>query len=336
MRRNFCRMAALLLCPLVLRPGLMEAQTPSSTPSAHASLSLEAELHRIVSEHQGMVALFAKNLKTGETIGIDADRPVQTASVIKLTVLFDAMEQVRAGTVRLEDPIVLRREDQVGGSGVLQLLDTPLTLTLRDVLMLMVTQSDNTAANLAIDKLGLDNIDAEIRALGLKDTWLYKKISKPATEPMPPDQKIFGLGKTTPRETGALLARIYRCQFAVAMQRPAAADQALCSVMLTMLQKQGYRDGLPRYLEARDSAQADAAMGNKTGSLNAVRNDVGLVSTKAGPIVLSIFTYDNVDQGWSTDNAAELTIARLSKAIVDAWSPEGLDPAGYRPAPGPM
>ena len=327
---------ALLLCSLVLRPGLMKAQAPSAMPPARASVALEAELHRIIAQHHGKVALFAKNLRTGETICTDEDRPVQTASVIKLTALFDAMEQVRAGTVRLEDPIVLRKEDQVGGSGVLQLLDTPLPLTLRDVLMLMVAQSDNTAANLAIDKLGLDNIDAEIRALGLKDTWLYKKISKPATQPMPPDQKIFGLGKTTPREMGALLSRIYRCEFAVAMQRPATADEALCSVMLGMLQKQAYRDGLPRYLEARDSAQADAAMGNKTGSLNAVRNDVGLVSTKAGAIVLSIFTYDNVDQGWSSDNEGELTIAKLSEAIIDAWSPGGLDAAGYRPTPGPM
>lgn len=327
---------AFLFCSLLFPAGLMGAQTPASIPSVDRSATLEAQLHQIASEHHGHVALFAKNLKTGETVGIDADKAVQTASVIKLAILFDAMEQVRAGTVRLEDTIVLRKEDQVGGSGVLQLFDTPLTLTLRDVLMLMITQSDNTAANLAIDHLELDNINAEIRALGLKDTWLYKKISKPSTEPMPSDQKVFGLGKTTPREMATLLARIYRCQFTGARQRPAEGDGALCSAMLTMLQKQAFRDGLPRYLEAHDSAQADAAMGNKTGSLNAVRNDVGLVSTKAGPIVLSIFTYENVDQGWSSDNEAELTIAKLSKAIIDAWSPEGLDAAGYRPAPGPM
>jgi beta-lactamase class A len=325
-------MSASLLCVLFFGSGVCRSES-QATAQSPASTALREQLLQIVSQHHGKVAVFAENLRTGETVGIDADKPVQTASVIKLTILFDAMEQVRAGTVRLDEPIILHKQDQVGGSGVLQLFDTPLTLTLHDVLALMITQSDNTATNLAIGKLGLDNINAETQRIGLKDTWLYKKISKPSTAPMPADQKIYGLGKTTPREMASLLSRIYRCQFSGATQRPAVADDTLCTDMLTLLRKQFWRDGLPRYLEAKDSAQADAAMGNKTGSLDAVRNDVGLVSTKAGPIVLSIFTYDNVDHGWSVDNEGELTIAKLSKAIIDAWSPEGLDPADYKPTP---
>ncbi len=287
-------------------------------------------MRAVVGQHHGKVAVFAENLRTGETLGIDADQTVQTASTIKLAILFDAMQQVRAGTVRLEDPITLRKEDQVGGSGILQFFDTPVTLTLRDVLMLMITQSDNTASNLAMDKLGIKNVDAEIQRLGLKDTWLYKKIMKPATEPMPPDQKIYGLGKTTPREIASLVTRMYRCDFGEPA-RP--GDVGLCSTMLTMLQRQFFRDGLPRLLEREDSAKADAAMGNKTGSLDAVRADVGLISTKAGPIVLAIYTYNNADHGWSSDNEGELTIAKIADLIVSTWSPEGFDPAGYKPVP---
>ncbi len=292
---------------------------------------MQQRLLQIAAAHHGKVALFAENLKTGQSVSLDADRPVQTASVIKLTILFDAMEQVRHGTVRLEDPIVLRKEDQVGGSGVLQLFDTPVTLTLKDVLMLMITQSDNTATNLAIDKLGLKNINAETGALGLKNTWLYKKVFTPATEPMPSDQKDFGLGKTTPHEMATLLSHIYRCQFPGDLQRPQQADDALCTVMLTMLQKQFYRDALPRYLDHENAEQADASMGNKSGALDAVRNDVGLISTKQGPILISVFTYNNADHSWSPDNEGELTIAAVTQAIVDAWAPDGFDPSGYRP-----
>jgi beta-lactamase class A len=46
---------------------------------------------------------------------------------------------------------------------------------------------------------------------------------------------------------------------------------------------------------------------------------------KTGPMVLAIFTYDNADHGWTVDNEGEVTIAKLAKAIVTAWSPEGLD-----------
>ena len=102
----------------------------------------------------------------------------------------------------------------MSGSGVLLFLDTPASLTLKDVLTLMVIMSDNTATNLAIDKLGLDAVNARIAWMGLKDTHLYKKIGKPASGPMPADQPKFGLGKTTPREMAAVMERIGRCELA--------------------------------------------------------------------------------------------------------------------------
>jgi beta-lactamase class A len=49
------------------------------------------------------------------------------------------------------------------------------------------------------------------------------------------------------------------------------------------------------------------------------------VAGKSGPIVISIFTYDNEDKSWTADNEAEIMIARLAKEIVEAWSPEGVD-----------
>jgi beta-lactamase class A len=301
--------------------------------AAGAGDALQFQLQQIVSAHHGTVALYAKNLATGETVGVDENKPVQTASVIKLTILFDAMEQVRSGTVKLSDPVVLRKEDQVGGSGILQLFDTPLPLTFRDVLMFMITQSDNTATNLAIDKLGLSNINAETQKLGLHNTWLYKKVFKPATEPMPADQKVYGLGKSTPFEMTTLLARIYHCEFTTPRQ---PGDLELCNTMLGMLQKQAFRDGLPRYLERDNSAAADAAIGNKTGSLDAARSDVGIVATKAGPIVMAIFTYNNADKSWYSDTEGELTIAKIAQAVVKTWSPAGLDPQRYTADAGPV
>jgi len=59
--------------------------------------------------------------------------------------------------------------------------------------------------------------------------------------------------------------------------------------------------------------------------LNAVRNDVGIVAGRSGPIVLSVFTYENDDKSWTPDNQAEMMIARLAKEIVNTWSPAGID-----------
>jgi beta-lactamase class A len=289
---------------------------------------LEPRLKDIAAAHHGKVALYATQLNTGATVSLDPDVIVQTASVVKLTILYEAMEQVRAGKSHWDDKITLQPGDGVSGSGLLLFLDTPQTLTLKDILTLMVIMSDNTAANLAMDKLGLANINARIAWMGLHDTHLYKKIGKPATEPMPPDQPKYGLGKTTPREMAAVMERIGLCELDQQPDRSAPipdADAAICGVAMKMLRNQFYRDTIPRYLEKLDATETGSGTASKTGSLNAVRNDVAIVAGKTGPILISIFTYENADTGWTADNEGELTIAKLAKAIVDAWSPAGID-----------
>jgi beta-lactamase class A len=302
----------------------LEAQTPltSGTPDT----ALETELRGIAEAHHGHVALYARQLNTGKSAVLDPDAVVQTASVIKLTILYEAMEQVRAGKSHWDDPITLAPGDGVSGSGILLFFDTPRTFTLKDILTLMVIMSDNTATNLAITHLGLDHVNSRIAWLGLKDTHLYKKIGKPAEGPMPSDQPKFGLGKTTPREMALVMERIGRCELD---QTPVPTlgeqDAAICTVALKMLRNQFYRDTVPRYLEKLDATESGSGTASKTGSLNAVRNDVAIVAGKSGPIVISAFTYDNTDTGWTADNEGELTIARLGRAIVNAWSPGGID-----------
>ena len=310
-------------------PAAVGQTVPSSAIQKDQS---EAELTNRLSEiahaHHGKVALYATQLKTGATVSLDGDAVVQTASVIKLTVLYEAMQQVRSGKAHWDDKVTLQPGDGVSGSGILLFLDAPQTFTLKDILTLMVIMSDNTATNLAIDRLGLSNINGRIAWMGLKDTHLYKKIGKPATEPMPSDQPKYGLGKTTPREMATVMERIGLCELD---EKPdpsgpiSSSDAAICSVAMKMLRNQFYRDTIPRYLEKLDSTESGSGIASKTGSLNAVRNDVAIVAGKTGPIVISIFTYENADTGWTADNEGELTIAKLAKAIVDAWSPSGID-----------
>jgi beta-lactamase class A len=307
--------------------GMLAAQSPTAAAKNETSsdTKLEQQLAALAAAHQGKVAVYAKQLNTGRVVAMHADTPVKTASVIKLTILFEAMEQIRAGKAHWDDKITLAKGDGVSGSGVLAFFDAPLTMTLKDVLSMMVMVSDNTATNLAIDRFGLNAVNARIAWMGLKDTHLYKKVMKPASGPMPADQPKFGLGKTTAREMGLVLERIGRCQLGAAGDAPQPGDTAICQVALNMLRNQFYRTTIPRYIETVDSSETGSAIASKTGSLDAVRNDVAIVAGKNGPMVISIFTYENADQSWTVDNAAEVTIAKMAKAIVDAWSPEGID-----------
>jgi beta-lactamase class A len=326
------RSLKLLACLLAL------AIVPASA-SAQNDAALTAKLQSSIAGFHGKVSLYAKDLATGQTVTVDADQPVPTASVIKLTVLYTALQQIRSGRVHFDDKLTLRHQDQVPGSGVLLFLDTPLTLTLKDALTLMIAVSDNTGTNLAIDHLGLKNIDAMITAppptgLGLHNTWLYKKVYQPSEGPQPADQPQFGLGKTTAREMASVMERFVACQLGPRPQasstqsatgaRPSGqepSDQDLCDAAMHMLKVQQDREMIPRYLEAIDTSEKDSAIADKIGTLDHVRNDVGAIYTKHGTIIISAFTHDNVDTSWTPDNQAELLIAKMAKAIVDAWTP---------------
>jgi beta-lactamase class A len=305
--------------------------SPSGGPEA--SVPPASQIDALIQPFHGKVAYYAHDLATGQTIEFNADEPVPTASVIKLTILYTALEQIRSGKAHFDDPITLRHEDQVPGSGVLLFFDTPVTLTLKDALTMMIAESDNTATNLVIDHLGLKTIDDQITALEMKNTWLYKKVYQSASGPFPADQPKFGLGKTSAREMGELMERFVTCNLGPAPIGPApignaapattvsTSDQALCNDAMHMLKVQFFRNSIPRFLEKLDTTEGDSAIANKTGALDHVRNDVGAVTTKHGTIVISEFTHDNTDTSWTPDNEAEVLMAKIAKAIVDAWSP---------------
>lgn len=306
-----------------------EAASTQESASTQEDNSLDQQIKSIADAHHGHVAVFAHDLRSGRTAWLEPDVPVPTASVIKMGILLDAAEQIRAGKASFDERIVLTKENQVPGSGVLGELTPPIALTLGDTLTLMVVLSDNTATNMAIDRLGLAHINGTLRGAGLKQTVLYKKVYEPATEPMPADQPKYGLGKTTAREMASIMERFATCHLALDNSSAKAGDGPICGKILHMLRNQQTRDKLPRYLETLDTSENGSAIGNKTGELNQVRNDVALISTKAGPVVIAAFTWDNEDQSWTPENAAEKTIGRLGKAIVDRWSPQGLDASAF-------
>lgn len=279
---------------------------------------LQSKLASMAAKHHGKVAIWAKNLSTGTTVGIDADQPVQTASVIKLPIMIEAFHQAKSGRLNLSQRTKLTKENQVIGSGVLQFMDPGLEPTVKDVITLMMIESDNTATNMVIDLVGIRAVNQRAAAMGLKNTYLYKKVFKApdlTDGPIPADQKKFGLGKTTAREMGAAMASIEQCE---------VGEPQLCRTMIGIMKNQQYRNMVPHYLETQDTSEQGSFVADKVGALDDVRNDVALVYTKAGPIVISAFTWDNKDTSWLMENDAELLIARMAKMIVDSWSPGGL------------
>lgn len=277
---------------LLMMPLLAGADLPAAAKSA-------------IRRFHGKVNLAAKNLKTGEVLEYGGQEKVQTASVIKVPIMVEVFAQAFEKRLDLREELVVTEENLVRGSGILQDLSPGLRLNVKDLVVLMITLSDNSATNMLMDRVGIGNVNERMRLYGLKNTVLYKKIFKPATEPLPEEQKRWGLGVTTPWDMLVLLEKICRREI---------LDPASCDAMIEILKKQRDRDQIPRYFVGPRWEKVSVA--NKTGALNQVRNDVGVVFTPQGNILLSLFAQDSKDQRWTADNEATLTLGRLAESLV--------------------
>jgi len=288
---------------MLVLAGLAEARGATG-PAVPPTTAMPQAVREALRGYGGQVTFAALNFKTGARIEWRADVPVATASTIKLPIMVEVAYEVAAGKLAWDMPLHLRAADKVQGSGILQDLSDGLPLTLGDAVLLMIVESDNTATNLVIDQVGIPAVNARMQALGLHDTVLYKKVFRPIEGPAPPDQARFGLGKTTARDMLTLLTLLHAHKLA----SPAACDR-----MLQVLAKQRDVDGFPRYTDQLQARLGGAmTWAHKTGALDDIRNDVGILSTPKGELAMAAFAYDSPDHAWTADNAATLVVARLA------------------------
>src|SRR5689334_21452846 len=199
---------AAIAAALVLVSGF--AQRVVAEDSTDSKLSLEAVLKPLIEKHQGDVGIAVKHLKTGEKYEYMADRPMPTASLIKLPVMISTYEQVDKGKLDLAEMIELKKEDQVPGSGILTSHFSPGTkLSLRDAIRLMIVYSDNTATNLVLDKLGLPTTNECMKRLGCPDTKINSKVFRGDITINKERSKQFGLGSTSARDMVKLCEMVH-------------------------------------------------------------------------------------------------------------------------------
>src|SRR5262249_2646685 len=128
----------------------------------------EARMRQTAQRLDGVAGYAIQDLGTGESFYFNADLVFPTASSIKLTVLFELMRQAQEGKVSLDEKHTVRRGETTVGDDepILAMLgDGTVTMSLRDIATLMVVLSDNSATNILIDRLGLDNVNSAIARL---------------------------------------------------------------------------------------------------------------------------------------------------------------------------
>ena len=232
----------------------------AQTPVADLTAQFQQRVQEIASRVDGVVGYSIVDLTTGERIGHLERAAFPTASAIKLAIVYELFRQAEERKLNLDETLTLDRRQAVGGTGVLVEMGTP-TLSIRDYAVLMVTLSDNTATNVLIDRVGMDAIAARMKGLGLAGTKLRRHMMDTAAARRG-DENV-----STPDELARLLSTMNE-------NMPEAI------ALLKKPKENRLRKGLPEGVASAD----------KSGELEGVRVDAGIVYAKNRPYVLCVMT----------------------------------------------
>jgi beta-lactamase class A len=290
-----------LLAGIVLLVASLTAS--AQTNQNRADAALDQRVRAEVAQFKGKVSLFAKNLDTGVVYELGGDVRVPTASTIKIAIMVEAYARVAEGKAKWTDELVLKKDKKVGGAGILPEFADGLRLTFRDGVALMMVLSDNTATNLVIDVLTADAINSRMESLGFKETRLMRRVfgGGVSTEGKKEENKQFGLGRTTPREMVMIMEKLERGEIV----SPAAAKE-----MLDLMKREQGTNGIWR-------GQSGLVKATKSGALDALRSNVGLIYHPRGRIALAITCDEMPEVKWTVDNPALLLMSRLSETLID-------------------
>ena len=230
---------------------------------------LEASIQDVDVHLDGVMGVAIEDITTGDHIFVRPDEVFAQASSIKIAVLADLYLQAQQGKLKLTDLYTVQSSDLVPDSDIMGGLTPGITrITLRDLATMMVAVSDNSATNVLIDRVGMENVKAMLDSLGLAHTRLRRKMMDLAAA------KEGRENVSSPREMMMLLGAIYRGKV---LNKESAAD--FFKVLST--NKDSW---IPRDLPA------GLKIANKPGELEAVRNDSGLVFVEGRPYIICVMT----------------------------------------------
>ena len=298
MKRNRARQFTfVLLAATLLLGGRSSAQEKSDHKREVLWAKLESKIKALDDQFDGVLGVAVVDLSDGKTLLVNGDEVFPQASSIKIAVLAELYRQEQqsrdgaTGKARLGDLYTVRKEDLVADSDIMLGLTPGVTrITNRDLATMMIAVSDNSAANVLIERLGMENVNAMLTSVGLKNTRLRRKMM---------DLNAAREGRenvATPLEMMTLLEAIYRNR----MFSKELTDDFV-TLLATSWEQNSKRSAMVRGLPA------GVRSAEKPGELEGVRADSGYVFATNRPYILCVMTtYDK------NEKEAEDVISRIA------------------------
>ena len=205
----------------------------------------------------GKLAVFCKNLVTGEILDYNGDIPMMAASVIKIPVLIETFRQIQAGMLKKDQLYVLEEGDKLPSCGCLNRMHAGLNLTVQDLYNLMIILSDNTAANILIRLLGgTEEINGSLAKMGYQTCRVNRLLFDSEASDKGIENYVSG------REIGDMLEKMYRGKM---------IDRKSSEEMLEIMKSQRLKNKIPFYF------QGCVPIAHKTGEDDGITHDVGII-----------------------------------------------------------
>jgi beta-lactamase class A len=271
---------------------------------------LQSNIERITRSVNAKWGIYLKCVETGEEIAINADETMDTMSVIKIPLMVEVFRQIEEGKFSLSDRVTLKDAEKRPGTGIIRSLDAGASLTIKDLITLMIIVSDNSATDMLFEKVGgVEPVNKLMQSYGLatikapapSDNWFKALRSAPSAQEFHRQGKTpYGLSSS--RDMGKLLEKIQRGQ---------AVSQKASDQMLEIMRGQVYSSRLPKYVTG-------FRVPHKTGDfLPYIGNDVGILESQNRHVIVSVFTANHYGIGPNLEDA----IARIAEQIANyfAW-----------------
>lgn len=264
--------------------------------------TLHDSIMSLVEKAGGNWGIVIEDLQTNERWTYQEDQRFYAASLIKLPIMTAVFAEQYAGKIAFADKLRLRKEDLVGGSGVLQQMTPGTELTIYDLLTLMIIQSDNTATNMLIDLAGKKSIRSIMKKTGMSNSQFYNKLMVIPAE-------LEGYNEVTAADMANLL-------------RLLATGKALsynsCRQMISILKQQQIQQSLPLHLPDPDHEIIGGLplweMAHKTGTVSTNEHDVGILYVGQKAIVISALS------GNVPSKVARDTIGRICELVYRLYA----------------
>lgn len=270
-------------------------------------MNIEKVIKDSLINFDGKVAIYYDDLK-GNIIKINEKEKYNAASCIKIFILVELFNQINRGIIDRKKELIYLDKHYVNGSGVIRYLTKGIKLPILDVATLMMIISDNVATNMLIDLLEIKEINKTIKSIGCNDTELYRLFKSAENE---------AFSETTAYDYYLVWKKLNNYEL---------FNEEITQEIINIIKNQKYHemvgDGIDKVYKEVENPFIKCII-TKSGKYQSIRNDGGIVATKYGNYILTIFIKDFKDEGYRNDEYVYNQGRHISNIIFNEFMRKG-------------